>query len=61
VTLLIQYSLLSCGLVVACLSGCGTAADSEAPDRGRFIGIDLRKEHCQRIVERLSQRELPGA
>lgn len=58
---LIQYSVPPGGLVVDCFAGSGTTLAVARKTGRRSIGIELRKEQCQRIVERLSQRELPGA
>lgn len=58
---LIQYSVPPGGLVVDCFAGSGTTLAVARKTGRRSIGIEIREEQCQRIVERLSQRELPGA
>lgn len=58
---LIQYSVPPGGLVVDCFAGSGTTLAVARKTGRRSIGIELREDQCQRIVERLSQGELPGA
>ena len=58
---LIQYSVPPGGLVVDCFAGSGTTLAVARKTGRRSIGIELREDQCQRIVERLSQRELPDA
>lgn len=55
---LLYYSVPPGGLVIDCFSGSGTTLAVARKTGRRAIGIEKRESQCQRIVERLAQREL---
>lgn len=55
---LLQYSVPEGGLVLDCFAGSGTTLAVARKTGRRAIGIEKRESQCQRIVERLSQKEL---
>jgi site-specific DNA-methyltransferase (adenine-specific) len=55
---LVQYSVPPGGILLDCFAGSGTTLDVARKTGRRAIGIEKRLEQCERIVERLGQRDL---
>lgn len=55
---LVLYSVPRGGLVIDLFAGSGTTLDVARKNGIRAIGIEKRESQCERIVERLAQREL---
>ncbi len=55
---LVQFSVPPGGIILDCFAGSGTTLAVARKTGRRAIGIEKRLEQCERIVERLGQREL---
>lgn len=55
---LVQYSVPPGGILLDCFAGSGTTLSVARKTGRRAIGIEKRKSQCDRIIDRLSQREL---
>lgn len=58
---LVQYSVPPGGILLDCFAGSGTTLAVARKLGRRAIGIEKRLEQCERIVERLGQRDLLSA
>lgn len=55
---LLEYSVPTGGVVLDCFAGSGTVLAVARKAGRRAIGIEVRADYCQVIVDRLAQREL---